>query len=140
VSSFSLLELSSAESRVEILENLWNKTRKYFVLLEPGSNAGFELINEARDFLLQTYGKEISKNAARGNGIAGGHAFAPVITFNHIIFIVSVSAIIMSSLKRGFSFISVHTTQFVRDTTMPPTRPPAISIFSIVHFYRLTKT
>ena len=82
VSSYSLLDLPSAQSRMETLENLWKKTRKYFVLLEPGSNAGFEVLNEARDFLLQTYSdpdkysEEENKAEKRK---AEGHVFAPVI-------------------------------------------------------------
>lgn len=75
-----MLDLPSAQSRMDVLHNLWRKTRKYLVILEPGSNAGFEVLNEARDFLLQTYltptktkdREELQRETAEG------HVFAPV--------------------------------------------------------------
>ncbi|CAG9832274.1 unnamed protein product [Diabrotica balteata] len=42
VSSFSMFELPSSESRLETILNLWNKTAKYLVIVEQGSNAGFK--------------------------------------------------------------------------------------------------
>lgn len=53
VSAYSLLELPSFETRMETILRLWNKTEKYLVIVEYGSNAGFKVINEARDFILQ---------------------------------------------------------------------------------------
>jgi ribosomal protein RSM22 (predicted rRNA methylase) len=43
VSSYSLLDLPSAKSRIQTVESLWKKTSKYLVLLEQGTNAGFEV-------------------------------------------------------------------------------------------------
>lgn len=51
VSAYSLIELNSLRSRAEIISNLWAKTNKYLVLVEQGTNAGFQLINEARDLV-----------------------------------------------------------------------------------------
>ncbi|XP_028130761.2 methyltransferase-like protein 17, mitochondrial [Diabrotica virgifera virgifera] len=53
VSSFSMFELPSSKNRLETILNLWNKTAKYLVIVEQGSNAGFKVVNELRDFLLQ---------------------------------------------------------------------------------------
>lgn len=53
VSAYSLLELPDIKNRFETILNLWNKTKKYIVLVEMGTKAGFSLINEARDLLLQ---------------------------------------------------------------------------------------
>lgn len=59
------MELENQKKRLETLLSLWNKCHSYLVLVEQGTNAGFKLINEARDFIL-----DVSKNEA--------HVFAPV--------------------------------------------------------------
>lgn len=41
------------KSRLDTLLTLWKKCDGYIVLIENGSNAGFKLIEEARDFLIQ---------------------------------------------------------------------------------------
>jgi ribosomal protein RSM22 (predicted rRNA methylase) len=51
--AYSLFEMPSVKNRLEIINNLWNKTGKYLIFIETGTNAGFSLINEARDFLMQ---------------------------------------------------------------------------------------
>ncbi|XP_056647957.1 methyltransferase-like protein 17, mitochondrial isoform X1 [Diorhabda sublineata] len=53
VSAYSLFELPSFKSRLETVVNLWNKTAKYLVIVEHGTNAGFRVVNEIRDFLLK---------------------------------------------------------------------------------------
>lgn len=68
VSAYSLLELPDIKNRFETLLNLWNKTKNYIVLVEMGTKAGFSLINEARDLLLQIS----SQNNAKC------HIFSPV--------------------------------------------------------------
>lgn len=55
--------------------NLWNRCDGYLILVEQGSNAGFKLINEARDFILHLNEKSETKVL--------GHAFAPVCILNH---------------------------------------------------------
>ena len=42
-SCFSLLELPSAEARLTSVDNLWRKTSGYLVLIEEGTNAGFQV-------------------------------------------------------------------------------------------------
>lgn len=58
LSAFSLFELHSEKNRLEVLTNLWNKCDKYLILVENGSNAGFSLINEARNFILSQSSEE----------------------------------------------------------------------------------
>ncbi|KAK9710245.1 Mitochondrial small ribosomal subunit Rsm22 [Popillia japonica] len=53
VSAYSMLELPSFQMRMETILRLWNKTSKYLVVVEQGTNAGFKVINEIRDFILQ---------------------------------------------------------------------------------------
>ncbi|XP_058464058.1 methyltransferase-like protein 17, mitochondrial [Malaya genurostris] len=67
LSAFSLFELSSKKARADVLENLWNKCDGYLVLVEQGSFAGYLLIEEARQFLLD-------KIAASGSD---WHIFSP---------------------------------------------------------------
>ncbi|XP_050542411.1 methyltransferase-like protein 17, mitochondrial [Daktulosphaira vitifoliae] len=55
VSAYSLFELPDMRTRFETLLNLWNKTNNYIVLIEMGTRAGFEIINEARDLFLNIY-------------------------------------------------------------------------------------
>lgn len=63
--AYSLFELESQKKRLETIINLWNKCNGYLVLIEHGTNAGFKLITEARDFLI-------------GGIKENGHVFAPV--------------------------------------------------------------
>ncbi|KAK1121564.1 hypothetical protein K0M31_010359 [Melipona bicolor] len=65
VSAYSLLELPSQISRLETILKLWQKTEQYLIIIEQGTNAGFRVINEARDFIL--YSKK-ARNA---------HVFSP---------------------------------------------------------------
>lgn len=53
VSAYSLFELDSRETRLKTVQTLWDKCEDYLVLVENGSRAGFELINEAREFILE---------------------------------------------------------------------------------------
>lgn len=43
VCAYSLLELPSFQSRLQTLVNLWNKTEKYLVVVEQGTNTGFKV-------------------------------------------------------------------------------------------------
>lgn len=52
VSSFSFFELQNWKERLKVLTTLWNNTTHYLVLIEIGSNAGYNLILEARDYIL----------------------------------------------------------------------------------------
>lgn len=53
LSAFTLLDLPSMKDRIETLLTLWNKCDGYLILIENGTNAGFRLIDEAKEFLLQ---------------------------------------------------------------------------------------
>ncbi|XP_049883387.1 methyltransferase-like protein 17, mitochondrial [Pectinophora gossypiella] len=52
LSSFSLFELPSMKSRLETIQKLWNKTEDFLIIVEHGSNTGFQIVNEAREFVL----------------------------------------------------------------------------------------
>lgn len=57
LSAFSLFELPSLDKRLEIANSLWNKAGKYLILVENGTNAGFLMLNEIRDFLMAVKAK-----------------------------------------------------------------------------------
>ena len=59
------------KTRLQTILNLWNKTKQYLVIVEYGSNSGFKLVNEARDYILSIKDPENI-----------GHVFAPVIGNN----------------------------------------------------------
>ncbi|KAL3275930.1 hypothetical protein HHI36_020664 [Cryptolaemus montrouzieri] len=63
VSAYSLMELPSLKNRLEVVRNLWKKTTKYLVVVEQGTNSGYKIINEVRDYIL---------------GHENGHVFSPV--------------------------------------------------------------
>lgn len=67
VSAYSLLELPSFSARIQTILNLWNKTQNYLVIVENGTNAGFKVINEIRDYIF----KNQTENSV-------GHIFSPV--------------------------------------------------------------
>lgn len=66
VSAFSMFELPSLKARLQTILNLWNKTEKYLIVVEQGTNAGFKIVNELRDFIL-----DIKKHGSVG------HVFSP---------------------------------------------------------------
>ncbi|XP_029663982.1 methyltransferase-like protein 17, mitochondrial isoform X2 [Formica exsecta] len=47
------MNLPSQQFRLETILKLWKKTEKYLIIVEEGTNAGFTLVNEARDFILR---------------------------------------------------------------------------------------
>lgn len=53
LSAYSLFELSSLKKRLEVVNNLWNKAGQYLIFVEVGTNAGYTILNEIRDFLIQ---------------------------------------------------------------------------------------
>ncbi|CAK1587867.1 unnamed protein product [Parnassius mnemosyne] len=66
LSAFSLFELPNMKSRLETIQKLWNKTQDFLIIVEQGTNAGFQIVNEAREFVLNSAD---SQNK--------GYAFAP---------------------------------------------------------------
>lgn len=106
VSAYSFLELPSVQARINTLVNLWNKTFRYLIIIENGSNGGFRVINEARDFILQI---EDERNK--------GHVFSPVCS-NFI-----------KNRKNRFYYLSgfsAHTITFVQDLQITVIIHPAI--------------
>lgn len=75
LSAFSLLELPDAKTRLETVRTLWNKCDRFLVLIEQGTRAGFNMINEARDFVLY------SSNQASDKMERECDVFAPVREF-----------------------------------------------------------
>ncbi|CAH1791421.1 unnamed protein product [Owenia fusiformis] len=74
VSAYSLMELKHTKDRLEVVESLWKRTNGYLVLVEYGSNAGFQCIHEARDHILQLNAQQ---SLVEGADFEGGHVFAP---------------------------------------------------------------
>ncbi|XP_032664973.1 methyltransferase-like protein 17, mitochondrial isoform X2 [Odontomachus brunneus] len=71
VSAHSLFELPGTEARLETILNLWQKTERYLVIVEQGTNAGYKLVNEARDFILKYTNSRFKRN------IRNGYVFSP---------------------------------------------------------------
>lgn len=61
VAAFSMLELPNKELRINTIENLWNKTNDLLVIIERGNSGGFAIINEARNFILDATGHDVTK-------------------------------------------------------------------------------
>ncbi|CAD7086221.1 unnamed protein product [Hermetia illucens] len=66
ISSFSLFELPNSQARKEVILNLWRKCDGYLVIIEQGTRAGFELVSEARQYILKQKKPEVK-----------GHVFSP---------------------------------------------------------------
>ncbi|KAJ8922406.1 hypothetical protein NQ315_004352 [Exocentrus adspersus] len=66
ISAYSMMELPSLADRLQTIINLWNKTERYLIIVEQGTNAGFKIVNELRDYILQV--------KSEGNE---GHVFSP---------------------------------------------------------------
>ena len=81
VSSNSLLELPSAQDRLSTLHSLWERveTGGYLVLADTGTNAGFHVIAEARDYLNQIsrLASEQEEEEDGGPSLTGGHCVSP---------------------------------------------------------------
>ena len=75
--SHTLLELPTALARVTTLDTLWRRTAVggYLVIIELGTNAGFQLISEARNYLLQV--SRVDSGTAEDAEI-NGHVAMPV--------------------------------------------------------------
>lgn len=73
ISSHSLFEIPNMNMRLRTIDVLWQKTSGYLVLVETGSNEGYKLVQEARDYLL-----ELSRKAQEeGKPNPEGYIFAP---------------------------------------------------------------
>lgn len=54
LSAYSLFEQQTLKNRLELANNLWNKTSQYLIFVENGTNSGFTILNEIREFLIDT--------------------------------------------------------------------------------------
>lgn len=70
LSSFTLLELPSFKDRMEAVAALWAKTENFLVIVEDGTNAGYQAVMEARNLITHFEGME----STRGAGV---HVVAP---------------------------------------------------------------
>lgn len=90
VSAFSLNELPSREERLKVIEALWKKTEKFLVVIENGTNAGFSLVDDTRDFILKLNQTALVEDGFHEDGFqedgfqedgitcqASGHVFSP---------------------------------------------------------------
>ncbi|XP_059140616.1 methyltransferase-like protein 17, mitochondrial [Physella acuta] len=69
VSTNILIEQPSQQERLKLVQDLWERTQNYLILIEYGTTAGFTLINEARDYLIWLSADQPEDFE--------GHAFAP---------------------------------------------------------------
>ncbi|CAI9735478.1 17, mitochondrial [Octopus vulgaris] len=53
VCSYSLFELESRQARLKVIHNLWDLTEDFLIVIENGTNSGFQLISEVRDTILK---------------------------------------------------------------------------------------
>lgn len=73
ISSRSLFELPDMTSRLRTLDVLWHKTSGYLILVEAGTNSGYRVVQEARDYVL-----ELSRRAKEeGESHPEGYVFSP---------------------------------------------------------------
>lgn len=85
VVAFSMLELPNSELRANTIENLWHKTNDLLVVVERGNRGGFATINEARHFILDMSGHDVTKKInltpesrpIQKQKIPEAHVFAP---------------------------------------------------------------
>ena len=71
VCAHTLLELPSAEVRLQTALSLWRKCQNYLVFVEHGSKAAHRVLMEVRDFLLSLSHDPKQPDLA-------GHVFSPV--------------------------------------------------------------
>ena len=73
VSAYSLFEVGNLDARSKMIDILWRKVAPggILVLIEQGSNAGYELIIQAREYLLHVIKQEVEY------GDEGGYILAP---------------------------------------------------------------
>lgn len=85
VLSYTLFELPSTESRKGVLLNLWKKCNGYFVIVDEGTRRGSELVNEARDFILNIQSEELK-----------GSVFSPVrLPLERLFFLLELNFVIL---------------------------------------------
>lgn len=58
VAAHSLLDQPNEQMRINVIENLWHKTRDMLVIVEHGTTHGFQCVLQARDLILSLGGSE----------------------------------------------------------------------------------
>ncbi|GFN92396.1 methyltransferase-like protein 17, mitochondrial [Plakobranchus ocellatus] len=71
VCAYNLMEQPSHEDRSQLVQDLWEMTESYLVLIEIGTGAGFKLVDEAKETLLQISNQVNPENPLHG------HVFSP---------------------------------------------------------------
>lgn len=61
VSAYTLFELPSKQARLETILTLWQKTRKYLVIVERGTNPGFQVTKNGNKFLIFAFVDQVTK-------------------------------------------------------------------------------
>ena len=74
--AFSLLDIPTERERINIVTDLWEKTEHFLVLVEIGTNAGFQVIAEARHVL--TMLSKIKVSPRDEDESFSGQLFSPV--------------------------------------------------------------
>ncbi|XP_076061612.1 ribosome assembly protein METTL17, mitochondrial [Oratosquilla oratoria] len=73
LSSRTLFELPGVKERLQSIDILWRKTKNFLVIVEAGTSAGYKLVLEARDYVM-----ELAKQAEEGQEpYLLGHVYAP---------------------------------------------------------------
>ena len=116
VSAFTLMELPNQRSRVQVVENLWNKTQDLLVLVERGSPHGFATILEARNLILTLNGYDVTKSYYNDPAEAAVVNFDPDnLPSVHIVAPVSTK---FSCVHKIIIFFSVHIISHVQEITL----------------------
>ncbi|XP_042228424.1 methyltransferase-like protein 17, mitochondrial [Homarus americanus] len=71
--SRSLFELPDMASRLRTIDILWRKTAGYLIIVEPGTNEGYRLVLEARDYILELSRRASEEEEANPHG----YVFSP---------------------------------------------------------------
>ncbi|KAG6883795.1 hypothetical protein C0993_003698 [Termitomyces sp. T159_Od127] len=77
LSSFMLTSLPTAQHRKALVKEMWESGAHLMVLIDHSTNAGFEAIAEAREYLLNMGRKEFDDIETKEWPIRGSHVVAP---------------------------------------------------------------
>jgi len=82
VCAYTLSEIPLPRQRLEAIRNLWQKTEEYLVIVEMGNTEGYEIILQARDFIISTHvdttdNMDVDVTDVSNVTCEEGHIFAP---------------------------------------------------------------
>ncbi len=86
VAAYTLSEIPFPRQRLEAVQTLWRKADDYFVVIEMGNTEGYEIVLQARDFIISTQnrGGDVTKDTNENTDdvvdsyvAEEGHIFAP---------------------------------------------------------------